>query len=184
MGARPLTALGLQMQAALPPALRDSNDYLGIIHPLAREIERLEGCIEQVRSQFSPSTADLLLPAWETQARLAVGGAGASTAQRQQAVVTQLRFALGESEGREWEARITEMIGPGWTYEEHIPGDGTSPPENTLRITLPFPPDGSAYNAALLKIREVTAAHLEIEFSPAGGFILDESQLDSQELTY
>lgn len=178
MGIRPLSPLGVQMRDSLPPALRESNDYLAVVHAFSRELDRLGGCAEQVRAQFNPATADILLPAWEAICKLPIGGAAATLPQRQGKVIDRLRKLLGQSEGREWEAQITALIGPGWTYEEHIPGDITSPPVGTLRITLPFPPAGEAYDEALGQIREVTPAHLDIEFVSTAGFVLDESELD------
>lgn len=180
MGVRPLNELGQQMVAALPPALRDSNDYLAVIHALSRELTRLEDSIESLRPEFSPATAVLLLPAWEFMVKLPVGGAGASVEQRQLKVVGRLRKLLTDEAGlgQAWVQDVTDLIGPGWTYEEHITGDGTSPAAYTLRITLPFPPAGSAYAEALTQIREVTPAHLDIVFESAAGFVLDESELD------
>lgn len=182
MGERPLTALGLAMIADLPARLRGSSDYQAVMHAGAREVEMLEASVEQVRSQFNPGSADLMLGAWEAETRLPVGGLGASIGQRQARVIVRLRKLLGVSEGLEWEQSITEIVGPGWTYLEHIEGDLTGPPASTLRIALPFPPAGSAYTEALREIREVTPAHLDIEFSSGSGFILDESHLDLEGL--
>lgn len=178
LGGRPLTALGMQMRDALPPVLRRSNDYLAVIHACARETDRLEQTIEQTRRQFDPASADLLLNAWETIVRLPVGGQGATVAQRQAKVELRLRKLIGTSEGREWEDQITEMIGQGWSYQEHDPADPTSPAPYTLKITLPFPPAGSAYADALAQIRDVTPAHLALTLDSGTGFVLDESELD------
>lgn len=182
MGARPLTPLGRQLLAALPPFLRTSPDYESVAHASSREFARLEATIEQVRAQFNPQHADLLLSAWETIVRLPVGGRGAAIDQRQHKIVVRLRKLLGASEGREWEESITEVVGSGWTYEEHIPGDITSPPVNTIRIALPFAPSGDLYLEALREIRELTPAHLDISFSSGAGFLVDESHLDLEGL--
>lgn len=184
MGARPLdqTTYGLDMLASLPPRVQGSIDYQAVIHAQAREVDLLEASMESVRNQFNPATADVLLGAWEAQVWLPVGGAGATVPQRQAKVLLRLQKLLGASEGTEWQDQITALVGQGWTYEEHIAGDGTSPPANTLRITLPFAPDGGAYAEALREIREYTPSHLDIEFASAGGFVLDESQIDQQEL--
>lgn len=183
MGARPLTDRGLAMLGTLPPVLRDSVDYQAVIHAAARELDLLEAAAEQVRSQFSPSTADILQDAWELTTGLPVGGAGQSLAQRQMSSTKAVRQVLGAGSGLTWEERITDLIGSGWTYEEHIAGDGSSPAANTIRITLPFPPEGALYAQTLVKIRQWTAAHIAIELASTSGFILDESQLDIQEFT-
>lgn len=185
MGQRPLTALGQQMMAALPPVLQNSSDYEASIHAQTREIALLEASIEQVRAQFNPASADLMLGAWEAIVRLPVGGMGASVAQRQARVIQRLQKLLGASEGLEWEQAITSLVGTGWTYLEYLEGDPDSPPANTISIALPFPPDGPAYTEALREIREVTPAHLDIRFASSGiGFILDESELDLEGLGY
>ena len=144
IGYRPLTDLGLQMLAEMPPVLRGSYDYQACVHALSREIALLETSIEQVRSQFNPATADVLLGAWETQTRLPVGGLGQTLEQRQAAVLVALRQTLGSGMGSEWEQRVEDLTGSPPVYEEHIPGDPTSPPPNTLRITLPFAPTAAA----------------------------------------
>lgn len=182
MGARPLTDMGRAMLADLPPQLQGSSDYQAIMHAGAREVEMLEASIEQTRSQFNPASADIMLGAWEAEVRLPVGGQGATIGQRQLRVITRLQKLLGQSEGLEWEDAITKLVGPGWTYLEHIEGDLTGPPAYTLRIALPFPPSGSAYIEALREIREFTPAHLEILFDSGAGFILDESRLDLEGL--
>lgn len=184
MGERPFTARGLRMLAMLPPKLQGSVEHQAVIHAQSRELDRLEGCIEQVRAQFNPATADILLNAWEYSLKLPVGGAGADIPTRQQRVVVRLQKLLGQAEGIEWEDQITALIGGGWSYLEHIPGDGTSPPANTLRITLPFSSSSGSYLAALQEIAEVTPAHLEIEFESAAGFQLDDSPMDITGMTY
>lgn len=185
MGARPLTALGLQMIAALPPVLRNSSDYQAVIHAQSREIALLEATIETTRNQFFPSSADLMLGSWEATVRLPVGGLGATIGQRQARIIQRLQKLLGASEGLEWEQSITDLVGPGWSYLEYLAGDPDSPPPSTISIALPFPPDGSAYAEALREIREVTPAHLDIRFASGTiGFILDESELDLEGLGY
>jgi hypothetical protein len=184
MGERPITDTGWRMLDMLPWALQDSVDYQAVLHAASREVDRMEAALGTVTAQFSPASADILLGAWEAQVRLPVGGFGTSLAQREARVLYRVRKILGANEGREWERNVTDLVGEGWTYQEHIPGDATTPPVDTLRISLPFPPGASAYANALVQIREFTPAHLEIEFQSLGGFMLDESQLDVEELTY
>lgn len=116
-----LTPLGLAMLEQLPPQLRGSIDYMAAIHAMARELETLEAAIEQVRAQFNPATADLLLNAWEFETKLPVGGLpGQTVQQRRDTVLARLRKPFS-GEGRQWEETITAMVGPGWTYLEHDP---------------------------------------------------------------
>lgn len=184
MGSRPFSATGLAFLAQLPPILRGSCDYQACLHALAREVDLLEVSVELVRSQFDPAAATVLLDAWEYALKLPVGGAGSSTAQRQQKVLTRLERALGSSEGRDWEQQITNVIGMGWTYEEHIPGDATSPPANTIHIVLPFSGTVGVYQEALIAIRELTPAHLALTFATTSGFRLDEGELDLDSMNY
>jgi hypothetical protein len=177
-GGRVLTALGIEMRDSLPPVLRDSPHYLGVINALSRECERLAAKMEVVRAQLNPGAADLLLGVWERIVRETVEPGGESLAERRAAVTARLRKMLTIGEGSAWEEQVTALIGPGWTYTEHIPGDATTPEPGILRIKLPFPPEGSRYLEARDLIREVTPAHLEIELESGEGFLLDESDLD------
>lgn len=175
---RRFTPLGLAMLDALPPVLQESVDYQAVIHPLAKECERLAAKIELVRAQFNPGQASLLLGVWERIVRQTVNPPGRSEAERQAAVTTRLREMLALGQGFEWEAQITALIGPTWSYAEHDPADGASPPSGVLRITLGFEPGTSRYVAAQAIIRELTHAHLQLEYASAAGFVLDESRLD------
>lgn len=179
---RILTPLGEEMRDSLPPVLRESPDYLAIIHAIAKECELAVAAIETVRRQFNPAHADLLLGVWERITRQTVNPP-LTIAERQAAVTARLRKMLTIGEGSAWEEQVSAIVGIGWSYEEHIPGEPASPPAGTLRITLPFPPEGSRYAEALLRIREVTPAHLKIEFASASGFLLDESLMDLEEMT-
>jgi hypothetical protein len=181
-GERLLTPLGVEMRDSLPPVLRESQDYLAVIHALAKECERAREAIELVRAQFNPTTATVLLGVWERITRQTVAPVGKNDAERQAAITARLLKMLSIGNGSAWEEQITAVVGPGWDYEEHIPGDATSPPVGTLRIKLPFTAEGSRYLEARDAIREVTHAHLELEFESTGGFILDESRLDLETL--
>lgn len=180
---RELTPLGEEMLDALPPVLRDSADYQAVIHAIAKETERAAEAMELVRRQFNPATADVLLGVWERVTRQTVEPAGSSIAERQAAVTARLRKMLSVGEGSVWEAQVTALIGSGWSYEENIPGDGSTPAAGVLRIKLPFPSEGSRYAEAHDAIREVTQAHLELELEEATAFRLDESELDVDEMT-
>ena len=180
---RPLTDTGLRMLGELPSVLQGSDDYQAVLHAASREVDRMDATLESVRQQFNPAQADLLLGAWEMMCKLPVGGYGSSLAQRQARVLFRLRKILGSSEGLEWIASITDLIGSsGWTYEEHIPGDPTSPPVNWLKITVPLVLSGSGFAEAFSQIREITPAHLEIELLSSAGFTLDISDLDVTEM--
>lgn len=175
---RVLTPLGEQMRDALPPVLRESPDYLGLIHALATECERAEAAVEMLRQQLKPSTATLLLPVWERLVRVEVDPAGWSDTERQGAVTARLRSALSLSRGSSWEQQITDLVGVGWDYREHDPADESSPPAGTLLIRLP-----TVRLEGREAIREITPAHLDLTFEAVGGFELDASALDVEVLS-
>jgi hypothetical protein len=177
-----LSPLGLAMVAQLPPQLRGSYDYLAVINALSKELELLEAAIEVVRAQSNPATADVLLDAWEWQLKLPVGGtAGATVAQRRADVLTRLRKVLSSGEGREWESTITSIVGPGWSYLEHDPADSGSPTDGVIQIIVPFASGSSKFIEAQDQIRDITDAHLEIQFESSSQFELDVSELDQSE---
>lgn len=180
--ARELTLKGQIWRSWMPVVLRDSPDHLAVIHACAREVERLEGKVEQVRMQFFPQHADVLLKVWEFMLRVTVEPEGLTVEQRRALVIATLRKMRSTPYGRDWVANVTALVGEGWTYEEHEPGVGTSPPTDTIRINLPFPPDSSSYARAEALIRAITPAHVDIVLAnpEGGGFILDQSELDQE----
>lgn len=178
-----LSPLASDMLDGLPPVLRESRDYRAVIQSYAKECERLGEALESVRQQFFPGQADVLLGVWERITRQAVNPPGRPLVERQAAVTARLRKMLDVGEGREWAQLVTGVIGPGWSYEEHIPGDPTSPPANVLRVTLPFGASDARYGQAVALFEEITPAHLVLNFTSSTAFRFDISQLDIDRLT-
>lgn len=176
-----LTERGELYRSWLPVIFRDSPEHLAVVHALAVETERLEDAIETVRLQFFPQTADVLLKAWEFELRTTVEPVGQTVAQRRNTVLALLARSSSET-GLDWQANVTRLIGPGWSYEEHIAGDATSPPANTVRVVLPFPPGSDLYTQTERLLRDITPAHLDLQLQFSSGFLLDESQLDQEGL--
>lgn len=173
-----LTPLGQAMLAQLPPAVRGSIDYMAVIHAYAKEIETVEAAIEQVRAQFNPMTADTLLPAWEVEVRLPVGGLpGQTLEQRRAAVVGRLSKPFS-GQGRDWERAITAMVGPGWSYLEHDPANPSSPAPGVIQVTIPWASGTGQFTGLVTQIRDITDAHLQVEVLSSAPFLLDESQMD------
>jgi hypothetical protein len=175
-----MTPLGLAWRDRLPVVLRDSPEHLAVIHSTMREVERLEAAIEQVRRQFFPQQADILLKVWERQVGITVEPPGWTIEQRRTAVVAQLRKMRSSPSGADWMADVSLLVGAGWTYAEHVPGDVTSPPADTVRIELPFPPTSGMYGLIERTLREMIPAHVDLVVTFSGGFVLDESQLDQE----
>lgn len=166
--------------ARLPSVFRDSPEHLAMVHCLANEMDRLDERIEIVLRQFVPQTADVLLKVWEFMVRVTVEPSGLTVAERREIVFARLRRMLSSPQGRDWVSNVTALVGEGWSYEEHDPDDGGSPPDDTVRIRLPFPPGSSSYARAEALIEDITPAHLDLEVVFVGGFVLDASQLDQE----
>lgn len=166
----------------LPPVLRDDPSYQAVIYALAKEIDRLESFIEQVRAQFNPNTADVMLKAWEVMTGVTVEPSGQTVAERRSTVVAMLRKRVASPTGLSWEDNVTALVGPGWSYQEHVEGDGTTPPAGTIRVILPFPPTSDRYALTERMLRQITRAGKDLQLQYSGGFVLDESQLDQEGL--
>lgn len=181
---RVLSEMGERWRAMLPVRLRDSPEHLAVINAQAREFEMIEAAAAVVRAQFFPQTADVLLSAWEHELRITIEPEGTTVEERRELVLATLQRMRSTPEGRDWAGNVTALIGPGWTYSEHIPGDVSTPPEGTIRIDLPFPPTSASYARVEALIRVITPAHLDIELAspPGSGFTLDVSQLDQEGL--
>lgn len=176
-----LTPLGRAFRDAAPVVLRDDPDYLAIWHADARECERLAVKIELVRSQFVPATADVLLKVWEVQVGTTVAPEGATIEERRQIVEARLLMMSADASGLAWQERVTTLIGPSWTYEEHDPDIPGSPPGDTLRVTVPFPPLSNRYQLTERLLEDITPAHVDVVVVSAGGFWLDNSRMDQQD---
>lgn len=175
-----LTERGERYLRWLPSVLHESPEHLAIVHAVAREFDLVEERIALLREQFFVQTAVPLLKVWEFMVGVTVEPVGVLEEQRRQIVVAQLLRMVASPSGRAWVANVTQLVGPGWTYEEHVPGDPASPPENTIRIRLPFSPAASSYAQAEALVRERTQAHIDIQAFFIGGFELDRSQLDQE----
>lgn len=175
-----LTPLGQEWREELPVVLRDSPDHLAVLHSVCREIERCEAAIETVRDQFFPTRATLLLGVWERLLGLTAEPEGVSLEDRRLLVLVYLRKMRNQGSGTEWQQIVTRLVGPSWSHQEHDPADPDSPPADTLRVTLPFPPTSSVYARIERLLGIITPAHLDLEVVYDAGFVLDESQLDQE----
>lgn len=177
-----ITPLGWTFISWMPLALQRSPDHRAVAHCQAKELERLAGAIDEVRDQFFPQRAERLLGLWERILKLTVEPAGLTLEERRLLVIVGLRKQLTSAEGRWWVQHVGALAGPGWSYAEHVPGDPTSPPEGMIRVEIPYPPESLLYQQLERLIREITPAHLDLIVTFTGGFVLDRSQLDQEEL--
>lgn len=176
-----LTPLGQAFRDAAPVALRDDPDYLAIWHADARECERLAVKIELVRSQFVPATADVLLKVWEVQVGTTIAPEGKTDEERRQVIAARLLMMSADASGLAWQEKVTTLIGPSWTYEEHDPAVPGSPAANTVRVHVAFPPDSGRYRLVERMLEDITPAHVDVVLVFTGGFQLDRSQMDQQD---
>lgn len=133
-----LSDTALRWLEDIPPFWAGSKDVQATLDVLAREMDRLEASKNQLRANFFPQTADVYLNVWEKVLGLAVAPPDKTEAQRRASVVAFMQATRGTISGLSWQASLTKLIGTSWSYEEHDPADGTSPPANVLRITIPF----------------------------------------------
>lgn len=171
-------ARAMQWLEDVPPVLREDPDLQAIYYCSAKEAERLEARIEDVRAQLNPLTAtEAGLAIWEPLIRLAAAPGG-TVETRRTAVVGRIRSLAGDPSGRDWIRRVDAIVGLPWTYEEHIPGDGTTPPAQVLRIFLPWAASNPSWAQAVRLIREETPPELGIQYVSSEGFLLDVSHMD------
>lgn len=161
----------------VPPILRDEPDLQAAYYCMAMETDRMEARLEDIRAQLLPSTATVNLPGWEALLRLP--GTGPDEA-RQAALRLRMAGLAADPSGLNWIDRAQARLGPGvvWTYEEHIPGDGSTPAAQTLRISLPYGGASAEMAAAKQIFREETPAELDLIFVSSDGFLLDSSEMD------
>lgn len=177
-----LTPLGKQFLSEMPLWLRDDPNTIAIQHALAKEHERLQAKIELTRDQFFPQRATVLLAAWEAMVKASADPTVTTDEQRQDRLMAMLPRMIEEASGLSWEEAITNLIGPVWSYQEHVEGDPSTPPAYTVRIVVPFAPASDLYMLTESFIRVITPANTDIQLQFEGGFLLDESQLDQEGL--
>lgn len=122
----------------LPPFERGSYDIQAVLRACGNELARLEAARRDLISNFFPLSADTLLRFFEQMLGLPVESPQLSLAARQASVQAFMQQLKSAGTGLEWEDSITALIGTSWTYKEHDPADGTSPPAYTVLIRIPF----------------------------------------------
>lgn len=172
-------ALTLEMLDDLPVFMRDDVDVQGIIYCQAKEHERLREHIDRVRRSLFPQHADELgMRWWEALLLLPIEPEGQTLEQRRETVMIYLGALRAAGTGRWWVDTVTRLLGPGWTYEEHIEGDVGTPAAYTLRVTVPFATDSERFLALEALLEQITDAHIDVIADSSTTFHLDQSQLD------
>ena len=171
-----LTPLGREMLARLPAFLRRDPDVMGVIHPQARELERLEERLRLIQRNLFAALAEEMLPLWQAIVGTTSDPPGQSIAQQQETVKAFLQTLLTSATGLHWRKLLTTALGTGYTYKVHHDEPIIDP--LTVVVVIPWEEGSSLHGAALLFARRVTQAHVELTVTEGEGFVLDQSLLD------
>ena len=153
----------------LPPYFHDDPAVRAVIDVQGRELQRIEGTANLIRSKLMPQNADDtydLLALWETFLDLPVKPPGISIQARRDKVLVSFRKIAS---GADWVAALTQAVGSGsWTHAE-------GPSAYTVVIQVPYPL--TSYQAIVIErlARRITPAHLVVSVVHGEGFIAGSS---------
>ncbi len=174
--------LAVEMLDEIPPDYREDPDFRAVIYCQAREHERKRERIDEVRRQFFPATADVLLGAWEATFRMTIAPPGVPIEERRARVGEAFLRALAGSSGAAWEAALEAVAGAGTVYTEFDPQVASNViPKHTVRIEVPSAVDPDVAERIERVIRAFTPANTDIDIVSGAGFVLDISQLDTHD---
>jgi hypothetical protein len=157
-----LTPLGVAFRDSVPTAFRSDPDH-------------------EVRDQFVPQRATLLLGLYERLLALTVNPAGVTLAERRARVLAAMSRMAGDPSGSKWEDDMIKLLGPigtgvgEWYYREHDPDDPTSPPPNYLLVAFPYDP--TTVGLVRAYVLSITPAHLRLLFRFRTGFLVGVSRV-------
>ena len=119
MSLHPRTLELLQMY---PPMFRRDPTIMGILDVDARELDRLESAIQEAIDASTPTNAsERYLPYWEGLFGLPINPTDRTVSQRRSLLQAYMRRIKGG--GQNWEDRVTDLIGPSWSYTVFNPED-------------------------------------------------------------
>jgi hypothetical protein len=122
----------------LPPYEHESHDIRATLNVIAGEVDLIDAAKEKLRAQFWPQTADDQITIYEELFEIGGAAADKTLEQRRTAVLAEEQKLSGDGSGIAWQANLTRLIGTGWSYQEHDPGDSLSPPPNVIGVDIPF----------------------------------------------
>lgn len=177
MSPRVLTALGQEFLEEIPHQFRRDPDIRAVIDVKSREVQRLRDRLEALSAGVFPQldSAGAYTAIWEFTLGLSVNPDGYTLADRRSRVLAFLQKLHRTGSGLDFEQTASQLMGITWTYQEHIPGDALSPPENTIRVKIAYA--SSSLKAADIRalLRAIIPAHLEIQVQYDEGFIIGDS---------
>jgi hypothetical protein len=122
----------------LPPFMQNSADIQAVLDACAAEYDRLEALRLKVLDNLWPQTAEEWLALYERWLGLSEAPLEKTLAARRNTVLAWLQGLSGSGTGADWVENMNDLIGTGWSYEEHDPGDPGSPDANVVLIRLAF----------------------------------------------
>lgn len=174
-----ITDLGWELIGDLPPILRDDPDLRAVLHCHAKETERQEATLAEVRAQLVASTATSLgLPWWEALIRTTIDEGTLTDVQRRALISAYIQNLEEVLSRYGWKIALDTILGPGWGYQEYDPAD-PAVPANTIRVFVPFPVNTTLYAETARLIRRVTDAHIALELIDLTQLPLDFGILDT-----
>jgi uncharacterized protein YmfQ (DUF2313 family) len=168
---RELSERTQDMLEDLPPYLQDDPAVQAVYYAVANEIDRIENTANEVRELLAAQTADntyRTLAMWEFIFGLPPEPPGVTLADRQSKVKAMLR-ARRVAYGVDWVGVIDEALaGQSWDHNDAFAS-------YTVQLTLPG--TSSSYQSKMIEAiaRRITPAHLELNFTYEGGFIVGSS---------
>lgn len=164
----------------IPGWMQNAPEYKALALVAANESARMRAKVAEVRDGLIPMrTNALLLPLWEYLLGLTIEPEGMTVEARRTRVIGRLRQAPPDPSGKTWEARITDFIGPGWTYEE-VEGPGEEERQRII-VYVPFALGTPNFEFAKRIVERERPAAWEITVIPLAIFTLDVSKLDVTE---
>lgn len=121
-----------------PPFMQSSYEVQAVVDVTARELDRFFDAMETLRNNYWPTRGTEYLQIYEELLDLSVDPLDKTTEQRQQSVLAFYRTLKSSGSRAAWEGAVTALIGSGWSYVEHDPGDPGSPDAYTIAVTIPF----------------------------------------------
>jgi len=166
-----ITPLGRELLDQLPVVLREDPDYISVIHCYAREFERLNLTVEQVRAELSPATASVAgLHLWELLLKLPM--VETDTTVRRERAVERYRSLVADPARGNWVNRVQGRVGSAWSWQLD-PGQ-----RQRIQVFLPYLPGSQAWDGAVRAVEEETPSEIQVQFFSIAGFLLDISQMD------
>jgi len=159
----------------VPQFERQSYEINAVLRAVDNELARIRAAQAAMILNWFPLTADAMLDRFESMLGLPTDPATENLVQRRNIVLAYMRRLRSEGGGLDWEANMDSLAGTGtWSYAEHNPADPESPPAYTVNVAIPQVLARVGWSF----VRDITPAHLAINESYTGGWLVGESLLD------